>query len=209
MTVVAITRTLKNPKISRRDVVFGGMTAISCNPTSNTPEFQNQARNYVNARREDKFDIVFNMMQSVQAKGGRFLYQPPKDKKLWYDMSDSDAYNMILYRFHRAKIPKNRDNLVLISSVNDADVISHAGTLSHPGTLAFIDMVKPFVSTYKVANLIERLQMCDSVFRSVQKAKGRFLAMDHVTGLWYELDSADAQNRCYAALHHQINQVHK
>ena len=203
VTIAAVTKTLKNPKISRHDVVFGGTTATS----ENTPEFQNQARNYVNARKEDKFDIVFNLMQSVQAKGGRFLYQPPKDKKLWFHLGDSDSYNMILYRFHRAKIPKTRDNLVLLDSVNDADVIApgrNAGTFTHPGSVAFIALVKQFVPAFKVASLIDRLQICDDLIRLVQKTKGRFLAIDKVTGLWYEQDSAEAQNRCYSALHHQV-----
>ena len=202
-TIVAVTKILTDPKISRHDVVFGGTTATS----ENTPEFQNQARNYVNARKEDKFDIVFNLMQSVQAKGGRFLYQPPKDKKLWFHLGDSDSYNMILYRFHRAKIPKTRDNLVLLDSVNDADVIApgrNAGTFTHPGSVAFIALVKQFVPAFKVASLIDRLQICDDLIRLVQKTKGRFLAIDKVTGLWYEQDSAEAQNRCFSALQTQL-----
>ena len=200
--VVSITSRHKNVRITIDDLVFGGKGLAMYN----TPEFRNQARNYAHARNEDKFDVVYGMIRSVRAKGGRFLYQAPKDKNhMWFDMSDSDAYNMILFRFHRAKIPKQRDGVGSILKINEADVLCPGSNCKdsrdHLGNDTFLDLVRPLCSAYKLATLVDRLAMCNSIVRSVQNRNGRFLGQDDTTGLWYELDQSDAQSRCYFSLH--------
>ena len=201
--VVSITSRHKSVRITINDLVFGGRGLAMYN----TPEFRNQARNYAHAiSRESKFDVVYGMIRSVRAKGGRFLYQAPKDKKnVWFDMSDSDAYNMILFRFHRAKIPKQRDGVGSILKINEADVLCPGSNCKdsrdHLGNDTFLDLVRPLCSAYKLATLVDRLAMCNSIVRSVQNRNGRFLGQDDTTGLWYELDQSDAQSRCYFSLH--------
>ena len=201
--VVSITSRHKNVRITIDDLVFGGKGLAMYN----TPEFRNQARNYAHARNEDKFDVVYGMIRSVRAKGGRFLYQAPKDKNhMWFNLGDSDAYNMILFRFNRSKVQKPKNLRAAVSKINEADVLC-AGSNSpdsrnHPGNHAYMNLVKPLSSAYKLATLVDRLAMCDSVMRSVHNRNGRFLSKDETTGLWHEMDQSDAQSRCYVSLHH-------
>ena len=200
--VVSITSRHKSVRITINDLVFGGRGLAMYN----TPEFRNQARNYAHAiSRESKFDVVYGMIRSVRAKGGRFLYQAPKDKNhMWFNLGDSDAYNMILFRFWRSKVQKPKNLRAAVSKINEADVLCAGSNHSrnHPGNNAYMNLVKPLSSAYKLATLVDRLAMCDSVMRSVHNRNGRFLSKDDTTGLWHEMDQSDAQSRCYVSLHH-------
>ena len=186
---------------------------------------QLQLQGFVKASKDDKKKITYDTIRFVRDKGGRFLR---RKEGLWVDMGDSDAYDIVLSRFcqdvkltaprdknsvadtddwqqnESTKVQKSPDSHVGTSEVNAVDVLSGRSIRKHPGNRSFVDLVKLFCSASENISVRDRLAICNSIIESVHNVNGRFLRRDDVTGLWYELDTIEAQQRCYTALRNHM-----
>jgi hypothetical protein len=88
--------------------------------------------------------------------------------------------------------------------VKPVDVLCNGSRSRHPGNSSFVDLVKLFCPTSDSISRRDRLTICNSIIKSVHDVNGRFLRLDDISDLWYEVSMEEAQNRCLNALYNHM-----
>ncbi|CAJ1970021.1 unnamed protein product [Cylindrotheca closterium] len=199
------------------DVLFGGRRNSNGGNRQLRILVRNHANQYDSGTKEQKRDLVEQVMQQIRISGGRFLNLGVGEPEHWVELSAEDACSKVAQAFRNNRRPRVTNGPVAsngegagISSQffgskqaanRSPDQPSENDVLfgrkrNNEGNKRVRQLVGELSTEYDKASKARKTQLADSVVQEIQKQGGRFLKQtDGDSSKWEEVPDEFARNK--------------
>ncbi|KAL3941351.1 MAG: hypothetical protein SGBAC_004269 [Bacillariaceae sp.] len=201
------------------DVLFGGRRNGNGGNRLLRTLIRNHANQYDAGTKEEKRDLVEQVMRDVQKPGGRFLNLGVGESEHWVELTNEDACSKVAQAFRNNRRPRVTSgsaveatgDVITSSSLQSMGSRGANGSPEEPtendvlfgrkrnneGNKRVRELVGELATEYDKASKARKTQIADSVVQEIQKKGGRFLkqAEGHDSSKWEEVPDEFARNK--------------